>query len=100
MAILSSSEWKLTTINFPPLFKNFVALIKPLTNSDTSLFTKILMAWKVFVAGFILLLSLIVYFFIDNVIYKLKPAKSIWAYILATYPINITGVHFKWPKKV
>ena len=30
-----------------------------------------------FVAGFILVLSLIIYFFIDNVIYKLKPAKSI-----------------------
>ena len=44
--ILSSIEWKLTTKIFPPGFKILVALIIPIINSDISLFTNILKAWK------------------------------------------------------
>ena len=52
-----------------------------------SLLFKLISAYRFneasFVAGFILVLSLIIYFFIDNIVYKLKPAKIIWTYILA-----------------
>ena len=69
-----------------------------------SLLFKLISAYRFneasFVAGFILVLSLIIYFFIDIIVYKLKPAKIIWTYILAMYPKNITGVHFRCPKKV
>ena len=45
-----------------------------------SLLFKLISAYRFneasFVAGFILILSLIIYFFIDNFIYKVKPAKS------------------------
>ena len=46
-----------------------------------SLLYKLISAYRFneasFVAGFILVLSLIIYFFIDNIVYKLKPAKII-----------------------
>ena len=46
-----------------------------------SLLFKLISAYRFneasFVAGFILVLSLIIYFFIDNIVYKLKPAKII-----------------------
>ena len=42
--ILSSKEWKLITIIFPPDFTNLVASIRPFINSENSLLTKILKA--------------------------------------------------------
>ena len=47
-----------------------------------SLLFKLISAYRFneasFVAGFILILSLTIYFFIDNFIYKVKPSKSKW----------------------
>ena len=56
LTFLSSIEWKLITINLPPGLRILVALIIPSINSDISLLTKILIAWKVLVAGFFLCL--------------------------------------------
>ena len=47
--ILSSNEWNETKITIPFFFKIFTDLINPSTNSDISLFTNILRAWKTFV---------------------------------------------------
>ena len=54
--ILSSKEWKLTTTNMPPFDRSCAAVINPRINSVNSWLTKILIAWKVFVAGFFLYL--------------------------------------------
>ena len=54
--ILSSKEWKLTTIKIPPFNKSFVASVNPKINSVNSWLTKTLIAWKVLVAGFFLYL--------------------------------------------
>ena len=51
--ILSSKEWKLTTTNIPPLARSSVAAVNPAVSSDNSWLIKILIAWKVLVAGFI-----------------------------------------------
>ncbi len=48
--ILSSSEWKVIAAQIPPGFSRCHAISKPLCISFSSLFTKIRMAWKVFVA--------------------------------------------------
>ena len=50
LTILSSNEWNVTTANTPSFFKTLVALISPKINSLISLLTKILKAWKTFVA--------------------------------------------------
>ena len=52
--ILSSKEWKLITRIIPPFARILVASINPNINSVNSWLTKILKAWKVFVAGFFL----------------------------------------------
>ena len=62
--ILSSIEWKLITIIFPPLFNIFVAFIKPSINSDISLLTNILIPWKVLVEILIFFLKSFFYFFL------------------------------------
>ena len=49
LIILSSREWKETKIKIPFFSKIFTELINPLINSDISLLTNILRAWKIFV---------------------------------------------------
>ena len=71
--ILSSKEWNVTTAKVPSFFNILVAATRPFTNSLISLFTKILKAWKTFVALWILKFFFFLFFqlFLLNPVYQL-----------------------------
>ena len=95
--ILSSKEWNVTTAKTPSFLIIFVADIRPLINSLISLFTKILKAWKTFVALCILKFF---FFFVFSIKFTKDLVSIVFIFLSLTILFAIFFASFSSPKNL